>query len=269
MIDSLRGKTVLITGGTMGIGLATGLAFAGQGAHCILTYRWGTADEAEIRAKFASLEAAPPLIVEADVSHDEDTARLLDEVRQHHDRIDVFVSNVAVAQVVQQFSAYEKRALLKSIDYSAWPMFAYLHRIKERFGVYPRYVVALSSSGPDHYARNYDFVAACKSVLETLARYAAYRLDGTNLNIVRAGYVRTESLRTVFGNEFESFAKRFGLDRHFISPEEVAKVIVALCSGLLDGVNGQVLAVDRGTSFFDTLARIENEFGPFNLTTPP
>jgi Aminotransferase class I and II len=44
-MNDLRGKAVLITGGTMRIGLATGLAFARQGAVCTLTHKWGTASE--------------------------------------------------------------------------------------------------------------------------------------------------------------------------------------------------------------------------------
>jgi 3-oxoacyl-[acyl-carrier protein] reductase len=37
----LAGKVALVTGGTRGIGLATGLELAAQGANCVLTYRWG------------------------------------------------------------------------------------------------------------------------------------------------------------------------------------------------------------------------------------
>jgi NAD(P)-dependent dehydrogenase (short-subunit alcohol dehydrogenase family) len=269
MNDPLRGKTVLITGGTMGIGLAAGLAFASEGAHCILTHRWGSADEAEIRAKFTAISAPAPLIVEADVSHDDDTRRLMEEIHRHHDHLDVFVSNVAVAQAIPQFEDYEKRVFLKSIDYSAWPLFAYLRRIHERFGQYPRYAIGISSTGPDNYLRNYDFVAACKAILETLARYASGKLPDTNLNIVRPGFARTESLRKVFGKEFEPFGNRCGLDRHATPPEEVAKVLVALCSGLLDGVNGQVLTVDRGFTFADTFSRIEIECGPIHPDPSP
>lgn len=262
MIDPLRDKTVLVTGGTMGIGLASGLAFAAQGAHCILTYRWGSADEAEIRAQFAALSVHEPLIIEADVSHDEDTVRLMEEIRRRHDHLDVLVSNVAVAQAIQRMEDYEKRVLFKSLDYSAWPLFAYLRQAHQEFGRYPRYAIGISSVGSDNYLRNYDFVGACKAVLETLARYAATKLPGTNVNIVRPGFARTDSLRQVFGPEFEPFGNRCGLDPHATLPGEVAKTIVALCSGLLDGMNGQVLTVDQGFTFADTFSRIEIECGP-------
>jgi NAD(P)-dependent dehydrogenase (short-subunit alcohol dehydrogenase family) len=260
-MNDLRGKAVLITGGTMGIGLATGLAFARRGAVCILTHKWGTADEEEILRMFAAEDLQPPRIVQADVSQDEDTVKVLEEIRERHDRIEAFISNVSVALVVHDLEDYHKRALFKSIEYSAWPLFAYPQKIRQVFGRYPRYIVGLSSGGPDHYYQNYDFVAASKAVMETLCRYLNYRLfdEDVRINVVRSRLVRTESLRATFGREFEAFAERFNMERQFISPAEVANAVLALCSGLMDGVSGQVLMVDRGTTFFDNLTRLYNE----------
>jgi NAD(P)-dependent dehydrogenase (short-subunit alcohol dehydrogenase family) len=261
MINDLRGKAVLITGGTMGIGLATGIAFAREGAAVTLTHKWGTADEDEVRARFRAAEVPEPRIVQADVSRDEDTIALLEEIRRDHDRIEAFVSNVSVAHVVRGLRDYEKRSLFKSIDYSAWPMFAYARHMERVFGKWPRYIIGLSSGGPDAFYKNYDFVAATKAVMETLCRYMGYRLfdEDVRVNVVRSRLVRTESLRATFGADFEAFAERFNMKRQFISCEEVAGTILALCSGLLDGMNGQVLMVDRGTSFFDNLMRIYEE----------
>lgn len=261
MLGHLEGKAVLITGGTMGIGLVTGLAFGRHGARCILTHKWGTADEDDVRRRFAEAGAPPPSIVNADVSRDEDTTALLEEVHRKHERVEAFISNVSVALVVDGLESYEKRSLFKSIEYSAWPLFAYPQRIKEIFGAYPRYVVGLSSGGVDAFYQNYDYVAASKAVMETLCRYMSYRLfdEDVRVNVVRSRLVRTESLRATFGDAFEPFVERFNMKRQFIPAEEVANVVLALCSGLLDGVNGQVIMVDRGTSFFDNLMRLYGE----------
>jgi NAD(P)-dependent dehydrogenase (short-subunit alcohol dehydrogenase family) len=260
-INDLQGKAVLITGGTMGIGLATGLAFSRQGARCILTHKWGTADEDEVRARFAELGGPEPLIVQADVASAEDTADLLAAIREEHDSVEAFISNVSFGLVVKDFEDYEKRSLFTSIEYSTWPMVEYTRQIKAVFGTYPRYIVGLSSGGPDAFYKNYDFVAASKAVMETLCRYLNYRLfdEDVRINVVRSRLVRTESLRATFGRDFEEFAERFNMKRQFISCEEVANAILALCSGLLDGVSGQTIMVDRGTSFFDNLMRIYNE----------
>ena len=66
MLNDFHGKAVLITGGTKGIGLATGLAFGQAGAHVTLTHKWGSADEDEIRQQFADCGAPEPKIMEAD-----------------------------------------------------------------------------------------------------------------------------------------------------------------------------------------------------------
>lgn len=249
MKQPLKDKAVLITGGTMGIGLATGLAFGREGARCTLTYRWGSADEDEVRAKFAAAGAPEPLIFQADVANEADTRSLLAAMHERHPGVDIFVSNVAAAAPIRKFEDYRKRSLDWSIAASVWPMFDYLHRLRETFGAHPRYVVGLSSAGAEHFGPNYDFVAGCKSLLETLARYTAHRLPGVNVNIVRGGVVLTESLRALVGPDFESFVEERGLRRMLMEPGEIAGVVLALCSGLLDGVNGQVLTVDRGLGF--------------------
>lgn len=261
MINDLRGKAVIITGGTMGIGLATGLAFGREGAHVTLTNRWGTADEDEIRRQFKEAGAPEPNIVEADAGRDEDTIALLTDLKKKYDRIEAYIANVSFAHVVKGLQDYEARSLYRSIEYSAWPMFAYARHMEQIFGRWPRYVVGLSSGGPDWFYKNYDFVAASKAVMETLCRYISYRKfdDDVRINVVRSRLVRTESLRATFGRDFEEFAEKFNMNRQFISCEEVAGSILALCSGLMDGMSGQVLMVDRGTTFFDNLMRIYEE----------
>jgi NAD(P)-dependent dehydrogenase (short-subunit alcohol dehydrogenase family) len=260
MLNDFHGKAVLITGGTKGIGLATGLVFGRQGARVTLTHKWGSADEDEIRGQFAACGAPEPCIVEADAGSAEDTQAVLAELKKSHERVDVFVSNVAFAQVVKSLGDYQKRSLLRSIEYSVWPMIDYLQQMKVVFGQYPRYLIGLSSQGPDKYTANYDFVASSKAVVETLCRYLAFRLAGehVNINVVRAALVRTESLNATMGDECVPFIERFDKSM-FVTPDEVAGTILALCSGLMDAVTGQVVSVDHGAPFYDNVMRLYGE----------
>ena len=218
-------KAVLVTGGTKGLGLAIGLAFGRQGAHVYLTNKWGSADEGEIVRKFSDAGAPlEPTIVDADAAEDADTRRLADQIKENHDRVEAFISNVSFSQVGQDIKGYKKRALFTSLSYSAWPLVGYLQHIKKTFGSYPRYVLGTSCDGPDTYYPGYDFVAVSKTVMEVLCRYVATELldEDVCINILRSRPVSTDSLAATFGEEFEPFLRKYYGNDYFILAEEVA-----------------------------------------------
>ena len=256
--NSFVNKAVIVTGGTKGIGRATGLRFAQLGARVYLTHKWGSADEDELKASFAAAGATEPVIVEADVIQDGDTQALLERVRQEHERVEVFVSNVCIVQPAQGIESYRKRSLLKSLEYSAWPFVSHIQQIKRVFDHLPRYVVGISSDGPDSYFSRYEFVAASKAVMETFCRYAAKHLAGEDirLNVVRTRNVLTDAIEEIFGSEYREFIGKYAGEEYFVEPEEVGNAVVALCSGLLDAMSGQVIQVDKGIAFADSLMRL-------------
>jgi NAD(P)-dependent dehydrogenase (short-subunit alcohol dehydrogenase family) len=250
----LSDKVVLITGGTQGIGLATALKFGEAGARLFLTYKWGSADEDELFSRFEEVGAQKPNLIQADASVEEDTRRLLEEVAESADGIDVFISNVGVALRTLELEDYKKQSLFKTLEYSTWPLIEYTRFIEARFGSFPRHIVGISSDGPDHYYRGYDFVAASKALLELFARYLSARLfrEGSRVNVLRFGTVSTESFDLIFGKDFFDFMKNEGADKRMVlSPDDCGAAVLALCSGLLDAVNGQIISVDHGLPFQD------------------
>lgn len=257
--NDFKNKAVLITGGTKGLGLAIGLAFGKQGAQTYLTHKWGSADEDALAQTFAKHGAPAPRILEADAAQKEDTDALLTEIKKHHESIEVFVSNVSFAQVGGGLEKYKKRSLFKSLEYSAWPMIGYVQAIKETFGRYPRYTLGTSCDGPDTYYPGYDFVAISKTVMETFCRYMAKHMfeeERANINIIRSRPISTESLVATFGDEFEPFLKKYYNDDYFIEVDAVGDAALALCSGLLDAMTGQVVLLDKGVAFHDNLMRL-------------
>lgn len=248
-------KTVLITGGTKGIGLATALAFGRHGVRAVLTHKWGSADEGELRAAFLRADAPEPLVAEADVARRDDTQRLFDILRERVGTIDAFVSNASAAVTVQSLDDLTERAFAKSMRATAWPTVEYTLACKRELGAYPRHVVVMSSDGPDRFTPGYDLVACGKAAAETLARYLAYRLRGeTCVNVVRSRAVKTDAFTETFGREFYGFLAGLVGEDWFVTPEEVGDAAYALCSGMFDAMTGQVVTVDRGNTFADGIS---------------
>ena len=256
--NDLTNQAVIITGGTDGIGRACGLLFARHGAHVYLTHRWGSADEAELQAEFKAAGARAPVIIEADASLDEDTDALMAAVKQDHDSLFAILSNVSFAHVSKQHEDLDKKSFLRSLGYSAWPFVSYLQAAHAAFGRYPRYAIGMSSRGPEYFLPGYDFVAASKTVMETFCRYLTADLlsEDIRINVVRANPVETRSLEATFGPDFGPFCKQYYGEGFFVTSEEVAAAALGLCSGLMDGVKGQVLLLDRGFGFADNVVRL-------------
>lgn len=255
MRPDLAGRAALVTGGTRGVGLAIGQALARHGATVWLTHRWGSVDDAEVAAAFPP-DAPPPRVVEADAGEDEDTRRLLSRIAEEHERLDVLVSNVAVVGRGRGLDELSRRDFARGLRYSAWPLPRYLDAIRDTFGRCPRTVVATSSDGVAHHYPGYDYVALSKAALESLVASLAPRLarDGGSIFALRTRHITTRGLGEVFPDAASRLLER--VDDFALRPEDAGDAVVAMASGLLDGLSGQVVVLDRGAAYLDNLMSV-------------
>ena len=258
MSDINKQRVVLVTGGTKGIGKEIAFKFAEHGDQVIITYGWGSIEEEDIINEFKERNLPPPFLKQADVINNDDTSELMNEIKNRFGKLDVFISNVSFTTLVKNMDDYNEAYLLKSIEYSCWPMIEYTRQMKNVFGVYPKYVLGLSSHGPDRFHKNYDFAAATKALNEVLIKYLNYHFynDEIIFNILRTRPVITDSLLSTLGNEWVEFIKKYDIPGTHIELEEVARVAYMMCSGLMDGIRGQTITADRGYDFAEGLQRL-------------
>jgi NAD(P)-dependent dehydrogenase (short-subunit alcohol dehydrogenase family) len=254
MFPDLGGKVALVTGGTRGLGLAAGLALGRHQASVWLTHKWGSADEDEVRGRFADVGAPPPRIVMADVADPSDTHALFDEIAAEHDGLDLLVANACVAAVGGSLAALRPRDLARCLQASAWSLPDHVDHCRRALGAGPKRIVVISSDGVTTHHPRYDYVALAKAALEAMAARSDVARDA-RVFVVRTRQSTTGGFAEVFGERTLALLQRYA--RFAVQPAEIGDVVLACASGHLDALHGQPLQVDHGAAWLDNVLTAE------------
>ncbi len=254
----MRGKTLVITGATKGIGKATAIKFAQNGVNVAFTYN-SNQEVAQNLAKeweekFGIKARAYPL----NILEPEQFKELFKQIDEDFDRVDFFVSNAmiygrAVVGGYGKFMRLKPRGLnniyTATVDAFVLGSQEAAKRMQKVGG---GAIVTMSSTGNRIYIENYAGHGTNKAAVEAMMRYAAVELGEWNIrvNAVSGGPIETDALKA-FTNYEEVKAetiKRSALNR-MGTPEDIAGAVYFLCSDDASWITGHTLIVDGGTTF--------------------
>jgi len=257
-MTNMKGKTLVITGATKGIGQAIAEKFAQNGVNIAFTYN-SNAEIAgvlanELESKYGIKARAYPLnILETD-----EFKPLFEAIDADFDRVDFFVSNAMIygRPVVGGYGKFMrlKPRGLNNIYTATVNAFVVgtQEAAKRMEKVGGGAVVTMSSTGNLIYIENYAGHGTNKAAVEAMSRYAAVELGEMNIrvNAVSGGPIDTDALKA-FTNYEEVKAetiRRSAMNR-MGSPNDIAGAVYFLCTEEASWITGQTIVVDGGTTF--------------------
>ncbi len=259
MIDGLKDKVVIVTGGAHGIGKAYCKGFADAGARVVIAdidQPGAEAAASEIAADVGAKNLSPILALHVDVSNEESTKNMAAQVLEKFARIDALINNAAVFSVVPM-----NRGRIETIDPAEWDKLMAVNLRGLFFccrAVLPTMrtqqsgkiiniasgTVFAGSPGRIHYVTS---KTATIGFTRTLAREVGG--DNINVNCLAPGNTLSEenpSAETI--RLRESSAGLRALKRVQV-PQDVVGAMLFLASPLSDFMTGQTVNVDGGISF--------------------
>ena len=242
----LSEHTAVITGAGQGLGAATAELLAEAGANVAVNYFRDAEDINRARAEETARRIGPRAVtLEADVRDPDAVARLFDQVREQFGSIEIVVSNAGIIRdrTIKKMSGEEWQAV---IDTNLTGTFNVCREAARGISDGGRIVTFSSISGVLGFFGQTNYAAAKAGVVgltKALSREVARR--GITVNAIAPGMVLTEMGQTVPEDQQAEMLKAIPLAR-FGGPEEIARVVLFLCSDLASYVTGQLIHVNGG-----------------------
>ena len=242
----LQGKIGIVTGAGRGIGRATALLAAREGAAVTVA----ELKESRGRETVSAIEAAGGRahFVQVDVRHREQVEAMVAETVEVFGGLDWASNNAAGRMAYGHVTEIEPEAWQEALDVMLTGVWLCMRAeipamLASGGGAIVNIASMLAISGAPMMAA----YAAAKGGVVSLTRSAAaeYALDGIRVNAVNPGLVDTPGSRRTLSADLERATSAMAMDR-LGRPEEIAEAVVWLCSDRSSFATGECLAIDGG-----------------------
>ncbi|WP_370830073.1 3-oxoacyl-[acyl-carrier-protein] reductase [Clostridium sp.] len=242
----LKGKNVIVTGATRGIGREIALTLAQNGANIAMNYRNLNSEVEDLINEIKSF-GVDALAIKCDVSITEEVDNFVKEVKAHYNTIDVLVNNAGITKdglILRMKEADFDDVLdvnLKGTFNTTKSISSIMVRQK-----YGKIINISSVVGIAGNAGQCNYAASKAGVIgfsKSIARELASR--NINVNVVAPGYINTDMTKNLPDKVKEEIIKSIPMKK-IGDPKEVANLVLFLSSNLSDYITGQVINVDGG-----------------------
>ena len=239
---------VLITGALTGIGRATALAFANEGAHVVISGR-GDEEGNKLVNELRKLGAEAEFVA-CDVRHEEEVANLIDKTVGRFGRLDVAVNSAGTAGKPGTVTEQSAESYAATFDTNVLGILLSMkHELRAMLAQGSGNIINVSSTFGHTGGAGASVYVASKHAVEGLTKSAALEASGSGVrvNAVAPGPIDTGLLTRFTGSDERKAGLIAGVPlKRLGKPEEIAESIVFLSSDQASFITGATIAVDGG-----------------------
>ncbi len=243
----MKRKVALITGSSRGIGKAIALELAQNGYDIVINYLHSKQEAYDLQKEIEGY-SVNCMVVQADVSKEDEVDHMIGEVEDKMGGVDILVNNAAI-DLSNLFHLKTSEEFRKTLDVNVVGAFncskrVYKHMLEQEYG---RIINISSTNGMNTYypmSIDYDVSKAAMNALthDLAVQYAPY----VHVNAIAPGFIGTESELEGYDEEFlKEECEKILLERYG-RPEEVAHLVKFLVSEEADYINNTIIRIDGG-----------------------
>lgn len=241
-------NTVIVTGGSRGIGAAISERFAKEGYNVVINYVNNDERAILLKEKLENKYNADILLVKADISKEEDVKNLINKTIENFKYINCIINNAAIA-IDKPFLDKTPEEFRKTLDVNlVGPFMLSKHAYNYLINASNASIINISSTnGIDTmYPESIDYDASKAGLISLTKNLASAYAPRVRVNSVAPGWVKTEMNSDLDKSYMKSEEEKIMLDR-FAEPKEIANVVYFLASKEASYINGEVIIVDGGS----------------------
>lgn len=243
-------KTILVTGSTSNIGEKIIEKFAYNNYNIVIHYNKNKEKAEQIKEKLNKYNI-DSIIVQADITKEEEIKEMIDKVIKHFNRIDVLINNAA-CEVNTNFFDKTKEEFQKVLDVNLIGSFLVSKYVSKYMleNKYGKIINITSNNALDKYDPNTLEYDASKTALISLTHnLAKYLSPYVNVNAIAPGWVLTDKIKeldkSLNGKFIEEESKK-NLLNCFATPEDIANLAYFLASDEAKHINSEIIKIDGG-----------------------
>jgi 3-oxoacyl-[acyl-carrier protein] reductase len=245
-MDLVKGKNIIITGASRGIGRGIALAFAKEGANVAFTYSSSEGPAKELEAELSAFGVTAKAF-KSNAADFDASQQLVSDVLEIFDSIDVLINNAGITKdnLLMRISEEDFDNVIEVNLKSVFNMTKAVQRtmLKQRHGslIHMSSVVGVKgNAGQSNYA-------ASKAGIIGFSKSIALELGSRNIrsNVIAPGFIETEMTDKLPEDVVAQWRAGIPLKRGG-SPDDVANACLFLAADLSAYITGQVLHVDGG-----------------------